>query len=136
MANKVFIDTGAYFARFYHRDQYHALSLKIWGRLQAKGFILITTNHVIDELSMLLARRASYDFSAERLQEIYESDMIIERSTEEDELRALEYFKKYADQKVSFTDCLSFMVMENLGISQVFTFDRHFAYAGFDVVSS
>ncbi|MDM8536365.1 PIN domain-containing protein [Desulfobacterales bacterium HSG17] len=135
MANKWFIDTGAYFARFYKRDQYHLNSVNLWNRLENEAIITITTNHVLDELATLLARRTSYDFSSRKLGKIYNSDIRIERPSEKDELKALEFFRKYADQKISFTDCLSFVVMHKLWISQVFTFDKHFEYAGFEIIS-
>jgi predicted nucleic acid-binding protein len=48
-------------------------------------------------------------------------------------LGALERFEKYADQNVSFTDCVSFVLMQKHGIRTAFSFDRHFAMAGFDV---
>lgn len=35
-------------------------------------------------------------------------------------------FERYADKDWSFTDCTSFVVMERLGITQAFAFDRHF----------
>jgi len=47
------------------------------------------------------------------------------------ERRALEFFEKYADQKVSFTDCLSFALMKKEKLRQAFTYDQHFEYAGF-----
>jgi len=34
---------------------------------------------------------------------------------------------------VSFTDCVSFSLMRRYKLSRVFTFDRHFAAAGFTV---
>ncbi len=41
---------------------------------------------------------------------------------------ALELAKDY-----SLTDCISFVVMRNLGIAVAYTFDRHFVQAGFAV---
>lgn len=67
--------------------------------------------------------------------EIYaDPDIYIERSTHADELRALTLFEKYADQKISFTDCISFAIMERLNIKQVFGFDQHFQYSGFELL--
>lgn len=40
----------------------------------------------------------------------------------------------HKDKSYSFTDCLSFLVMERLGIQQVLTFDKHFIQAGFKVL--
>jgi uncharacterized protein len=38
---------------------------------------------------------------------------------------------KYADQRVSFTDCISFVMMKRERVKIAFTFDRHFSLAGF-----
>jgi len=59
----------------------------------------------------------------------------MERSNHTDELRALALFKKYADQKISFTDCISFAIMQRLHIQKVFGFDRHFRFLGFDLLA-
>jgi predicted nucleic acid-binding protein len=69
------------------------------------------------------------------MQGIYDSeDMRIERSSRRDEVKAIEFFRKFADQKVSFTDCLSFAIMNRVGLKEVFTFDRHFGLAGFNLI--
>lgn len=50
--------------------------------------------------------------------------------TEDDERRADEAFLKYADHRVSYTDCTSKVLMERLGIDTVFSFDRDFETMG------
>jgi len=131
--NSVFIDTSAYLARFCRKDGYHQKAVQVWQTLRKGGFPLVTSHDVIDELATLLGRRTSYAFSAKKLRELYESDTTIVRTAEADELEALSFFQKYADQKISFTDCLSFVIMKKLSIKQVFTFDRHFEYLGFEL---
>jgi hypothetical protein len=49
------------------------------------------------------------------------------------ERAALSYFRKYADQAVSYTDCTSFVLMKQHRIADAFTFDAHFSLAGFRV---
>ena len=44
---------------------------------------------------------------------------------------ALPWMKKFADQAVSFVDATSFVLMRRENIRHVFSFDRHFAAAGF-----
>ena len=59
--------------------------------------------------------------------------MEILRPNQEDELAALRYFEKFADQKISYTDCVSFVLMKGKNLRHAFAFDRHFIYAGFEL---
>lgn len=40
-------------------------------------------------------------------------------------------YRQRADKSWSLTDCLSFVVMEDMGLSEALTADRHFEQAGF-----
>ena len=131
----IFIDAGPLLARYHGRDQYHERALETWDRVNRLADICVTSNLVLSEVFTLLGRRMGYAFAAERAQMIYHSDRLtIIRSTQEEELRALEFFTKFADQNVSFTDCISFAIMHKRRIHQVFSFDRHFTLAGFQLI--
>ena len=128
----IFIDTGALIARFVERDQYHVHAVEFWRGLQTERTRCLTSNFVLSETFTLLARRTTYQFAVNRARSLYASTVLqILRPSDEDEHAALGYFDKYADQQVSFTDCVSFALMERHGIRDVFTFDRHFMMAGF-----
>jgi uncharacterized protein len=133
MGDRWFVDTSAYFALFYDQDRHHREAAETWRFIENEGIQIITSNHVLDELATLLARRTSYAYSANRLTEIYESDIKIARSNLIIEKESISLFLKYADQKISFTDCVSFVLMDNLYLKKSFTFDRHFFFAGFHV---
>lgn len=131
----IFIDSNPLLARYHRRDQYHDDAEAFWQELKLLDERLVLSNFVLDEVLTLLARRIGYGFAAERARIIYESERFtILRPEEEDERRAVTLFEKYADQRVSFTDCISFALMRRHRIARVFTFDRHFALAGFQVV--
>ena len=128
----IFIDTGAFLARFIERDQYHGVAVKHWQKLQTDHRRCFTSNFVLDETITLLARRTTYPFAATRARNFYGSQLLtILRPDQDDELAAVGLFQKYADQKVSFTDCVSFVLMTKHRITSAFSFDRHFAMAGF-----
>lgn len=129
----IFVDTGAFLGRYLEKDRHHDRALRAWRRLDAVPR-LFTTNFVLDELFTLLGRRASYTFAAGRARHIMSSEKLdILRPDQETELEAVDLFEKYADQKVSFTDCTSFVLMRRHRIRQVFAFDRHFELAGFEL---
>lgn len=44
---------------------------------------------------------------------------------------AFEYLESRPDKRYSLTDCLSFVLMDRLGIHQALAFDAHFEQAGF-----
>jgi predicted nucleic acid-binding protein len=132
---KIFIDTGAYLSYYHKKDTHHQKSVETWKNItQVTKNRLITTHHIIDELATLLGRKKDYQYAAGKIKKIFNSNCIIERTHEIDERMALELFEKYADQQISFTDCLSFVVMQQQNIQTVFTFDKHFQYAGFEVI--
>ena len=133
----IFIDTGAFLARYIERDQFHQRATEHWQVLQNDGRRCFTSNFVLDETITLLARRSTYQFAAERARNLFDSkSLFILRPDETDELGALELFQKYGDQSVSFTDCVSFVLMEKQNIKTAFSFDRHFTIAGFNVEPS
>jgi predicted nucleic acid-binding protein len=45
--------------------------------------------------------------------------------------RAWDYFKQHDDKNFSFTDCTSFVLMNDMNIKKYFAFDDHFKQAGF-----
>lgn len=129
----IFVDTGAFLARYLEKDQYHDRALRTWRRLEGVARV-VTSNFVLDELFTLLGRRASYAFAADRARHILSSEKLeILRPDPETEIEAVDLFEKYADQRISFTDCVSFVLMRSHKIRQVFSFDRHFELAGFSM---
>ena len=128
----IFIDTGAFLARYLAKDQYHGPATAFWDELKIRNEGLATSNFVLDETATLLGRRGGYLFASKRLKTVYASNILqICRPDRDDELRAIDWFAKFSDQGVSFTDCISFVLMTRMRIEQVFSFDRHFDSAGF-----
>ena len=130
----IYIDTGAFLARYIKRDQYHARATAFWNELGRSGERCFTSNFVLDETFTLLARYAGYPFAAQRARTIMASEVLtILRPQGEDELKAIGLFEQYADQEVSFTDCVSFALMRRKRIKRVFGFDSDFEKAGFQL---
>lgn len=91
----------------------------------------------MSETITLLARRADYRFAAEKALLIQASTALrILRASREEEVMAINWLEKFADQKVSFTDAVSFELMCRHRIARVFTFDQHFELAGFRVLDA
>lgn len=128
----IFVDTGAFLARHLSRDQHHVEAVAGWQALAQAETDCCTSHFVLDELFTLLGRRAGYAFAVERARAIYASSVLtILRPDRDCEIAAIDWMARYADQSVSFTDCISFQLMRLNRIDTAFTFDRHFELAGF-----
>ena len=130
----IYIDTGAFFARYVARDQYHSSARRAWKELETASGPVFTSNFVLDELFTLLARRTTYRFAADRARAILSSARLtILRPGPEEEEKAVSLFEKFGDQAVSYTDCISFVLMDQARLRRAFTYDRHFQLAGFEI---
>lgn len=126
----IFVDTGAWIARFSQRDQYHAQATGTWAKLRSTGAQIITSDSVFVESIALLTRRIGPRAAVEagRFLQNWRALTII-RASPEDESTALHLLEKFSDQSVGFVDCLSFALMRRHRISTAFSFDRHFQLA-------
>ena len=133
---KVFIDTGAFLAKEIGADQHHGAAVARWRELAESRIALYSSDHVLDESVTLLARRTNYAWASDWGRDVLASGISWLRADENDWKTALNLMRKFADQGVSFTDCLSFVLMRREGLREVFGFDGHFAAAGFRLQSS
>jgi predicted nucleic acid-binding protein len=122
----VCVDTGAWFAYFIRRDPDHTPAVQ-WMRANRQP--LLTTDFILDELFTLLKLRESHTVAAGHAL-TYQGVARVERISQEDFLHAWEVFRQYQDKAWSFTDCTSRVVMERLGVTHAFAFDRHFEQFG------
>jgi predicted nucleic acid-binding protein len=131
----IFVDTGAFVARYVRQDSHHRRARRAWAEIERSHRRCFTSSFVLDETFTLLGRRASYAFAADRARSLLHSAALtVLRPDAEDEEKAVEVFSKFADQQVSFTDCISFVLMRRNRLDRAFTFDRHFGSAGFEIM--
>lgn len=128
MPKKIFIDTSAFLALEDEADQHHEEALRFRDKVLFKGdYEMITTSYILDEsLTLIRARlgiKASIDFSKKIRKSKVVEILPVSKEIEEE---ALDLFEKYDDKDFSFTDCVSFSVMLQMGIKEAFAFDRHF----------
>jgi predicted nucleic acid-binding protein len=129
---RIFIDTGAWLAISLIDDQYHAVAGHTLSRMLQSGFRLVTTNHVVGETYTFLSKVSSPKIALIFIEKLRISAALDYYYVSEDmELIAYDWLRKYSDHPFSFVDATSFVVMKSLGLSKAFAFDKHFLTAGF-----
>lgn len=124
----VFVDTGAWFAAFVPNDPDHAAA-DAW--LAQNRELLVTTDYVLDELLTLLKIRGEFERAVLIGEELVSGTIAdLEWVSLTDVRGAWEVFRGFQDKDWSFTDCVSRVVIERLGVRTAFAFDKHFRQFG------
>lgn len=130
--NSAFIDTGYLIALETVGDQHHVQAAAHWRDFVRSDVLLVTTSFVLDEVITYFVSRSRHGKAVEIGQRLMSSPSVRVVHVDEELLTAaFEYLKKRPDKRFSLTDCVSFVLMERLGMKQALAFDAHFEQAGF-----
>jgi hypothetical protein len=103
--------------------------------LQAAGTRLVTTQAVLLEIGNALSRQR-YRRAAVVLLNALETDSKVEIVSLSEQLytQAFQLYCQRLDKEWGLVDCISFIVMQERGITEALTADEHFQQAGFRVL--
>ena len=127
--NSIFVDTFYFLAFVNRKDKSHAKCIAF---SQTSDRPLITTTWVLLELGDAL--RHGHDrvvFSALLDDLARDPDTVVIPADQTLFDKALELFHARPDKEWSLTDCTSFVVMQEQGLTEALTSDHHFEQAGF-----
>lgn len=131
----LFMDASGIFAAINTRDTNHASAFPFFQLLKETTTRLYLTNYVWSETHALCVSRLGRKVADEFLRWVDETEgVILVHVTQEQHKRALGLIARHRDKRYSVADAVSFVVMEELGISHVFSFDDHFRQYGRFVV--
>ncbi len=129
---EVFADTSGFFALLCTRDPAHPEAKRRMAAYARTGQRLVTTDAVLDETFSLLKARGLRHLGAAFWQMVSTSKSLrVEWTQPARFVLGVEFFLKQIDQGYSLTDCVSFLVMGELGLTDALTTDHHFQVAGF-----
>lgn len=127
----VFLDTGYLIALEDADDDKHPAALEHREGLRDMP-PLTTTSYVVDEVVTFFNVRGQHGKAVELGEALLSSPSVAMVHVSEDLLgRGLALLRGRPDKRYSLTDCVSFVVMRERGISTAFAFDRHFEREGF-----
>ena len=130
--NKFFLDAAYAIALSAVSDQYHKKAEILAKQIETDAIQMITTRAVILEIGNALAK-LRYRAAAIELLDSLEEDPNVKIIALSEELynRAMELYRQRPDKEWGLTDCVSFVVMQDYGITEALTTDEHFKQAGF-----
>lgn len=129
---RLFVDSGGWFALLSRRDQHHAEAERSVREAVRRRVPLLTTNLVLAEVHRLTLFRFGARPAWRALERIEASPRVsIRFASHEDHAAARRWLERLAPHPVTYTDAVSFAVMEATGCRHVLGFDSDFEVAGF-----
>jgi predicted nucleic acid-binding protein len=132
-SHKVFVDTSAWIALINSGDTLATQAKQILLRLNQQQMILVTTEFVLLEVADALCKTNLRQKTYAYINGIKQAPDVIKIIPVEQSLldRGWAIYHQYSDKDLGLTDCISFVLMRQEGITEAFTSDRHFEQAGF-----
>jgi uncharacterized protein len=128
----IFVDSSAWIALADRGDSHHKAAATAYPIILKNYKALVTSNLVLAETYIVLLKELGHQVALEFLERIKASPRILKIYSNEDvEAEAGRILSKYSDQDFSYTDAVSFVIIKRQGIKKAFSFDKHFATAGF-----
>jgi predicted nucleic acid-binding protein len=128
----IFLDTAYIYALVNTRDQWHEQALSWQRKLATEWQRLVTTELILVEIADGLAAVKFRSQAATILATLQSSPFVTIVSFSSQLLsEALDLYRSRPDKDWGMTDCVSFVIMRERGLSEALTMDEHFQQAGF-----
>jgi uncharacterized protein len=128
----LFVDTAGWMACADRAEPRHQRACQARDAALKRGELSVTTDYVVDETLTLIRRRLGLAAAEAWWKQVEGSSRLrwewIDLARAE---KAHGLFFRYRDKDYSFTDCTSFVVMQELKLKQALTTDDHFRRMGF-----
>lgn len=131
--NEVFADTSGWATFFLEDEPHHEKSRLLIAQWKQKNRNIVTTNYVLSELIVLLGSRGQHRSAVlNNIETIRSVDWVeIVHINEVLDAKAWQLLANRLDKKWSLVDAVSFVVMQERGITEALATDHHFEQAGF-----
>jgi len=132
---EVFLDTAYAIALSATTDLFHERAIRLADQLEIAEIRLVTTRAVILEIGNALSKQR-YRHAAIQLLNSLETDSHVEIVPLSEQIfrKAFQLYRERSDKEWGLTDCVSFVVMHDRGITEALTTDEHFQQAGFQAL--
>lgn len=130
----VFADTGFWIALLHPRDRWHEQAIALNQKLQSQQRKIVTSEMILTEFLNFFSKfdsvvRQEAGRVVLRLR-LYPNIILIPQDSQQFQ-QALDLYLQRPDKAWSLTDCNSFLIMQELNLTEALAHDKHFKQAGF-----
>jgi predicted nucleic acid-binding protein len=128
---QVFLDTNGWIALLNSSDALHGAATAVWSDLVRSGTTIVLTDWIVAETGNGLARTKARQHFPRAVDLLRKSPRVrLIPVTEPLRQAALDLYERRSDKDWGLVDCASILAMQESGMTDAITNDRHFAQAG------
>ena len=123
----VFADTSYWQGRYFPQDQWHQAALAAERRLESPMHLLTTQEVLTEFLARASGNEQTHRVGVETLEELQnDPEITVVPQSAESFAKGFALYRARMDKGYSLVDCISMNTLDDYGITQVLTSDRHF----------
>jgi len=134
--NRIFIDADAFMAVVDTANTNHKKAIKVAKILHLRKASAFTSNFAFGEAVTVASQIVGLATAVRMGKDIQKGDYTIIDVTSEQRELALERFSKQASKNTRFTDMVNMVLMDELKIDIIFSFDSHYPKNGYKLLTA
>jgi len=134
-SNRVFIDADGFIALNVTNHKLYLKAVQTLNFLDEVNSELYTASYVLLEVATVINMRVKAGLGTEVIEEIMGDPQIVVIGGDKYLDAGIDKLKTQRSKNISLFDCTYFAIVEDLGINSVFSFDKHWAKNGFNLIT-
>lgn len=131
----IFIDADALVALTDQNDASHTQAKEIQAYLATFPHRRYSSSFAVGEAITVISQNGGLSLAIPFAQTIFSGDIHVIDASRRHCLNAVKKFTKQTSKNARFTDMINMILMENLDIDTIFSFDKHYEQAGFHLLT-
>lgn len=134
LPNKIFIDADAFVALSREDDANYKRALRIQKLIEKTSPQAFTSNFAFGEAVTIISQKSEVVLAIAFGREMLEGEIIIIDTSREHIEKALVKFSQQTSKNTRFTDMINMVLMDELRIDTIFSFDEHYSKNGYKLL--
>ncbi|NOQ34386.1 MAG: PIN domain-containing protein [Methylococcaceae bacterium] len=131
----IFVDTAALIALGNQRDSFHALAKQKQTHLVESQYRFISSDFIIAEYCNAFSRLKFKNIAIQTVNTLYQSNAWkIIPADKKLMSQSFDLFTQMQDKEWGLVDCSSILIAREYQLTHIFTADKHFEQAGFQIL--
>ena len=132
--DRIFVDADAFVALLDKKDPSHRPAKKLNNQIEKANYTAFTSNFAIGEAITVISQNASHKLAIAFGEKVFANEIFIIDVNRRHQIAALKKFSTQKSKNARFTDFVNMVLMDELGIETIFSFDKHYQKGGYKLL--